>query len=126
MDSQSDKRRVTQIRWPDAKQGPYLISGQWRWLQGRWRMVGYSQTLAIEKDLRELQTEDSRALRLPAIRTLSAVELRRQLEDDGAELAGLPSPPPSSRQFRFSAIGSLLGSLLQYLHGKCGNAGDHY
>jgi hypothetical protein len=98
VDSQSDKRRVTQIRWPDAKQGPYLISGQWRRLQGRWQMVGYSQTLANEKDLRELQTEDSRTLRLPAIRTLSAVELRRQLEEDGAELAGLPSLPPSSRQ----------------------------
>ena len=98
MTSNSDRTRVTQIRWPDAIKGPYLISGQWRFLQGRWQMVGYSQTLANEEDLRELQTEDSRALRLPAIRTLSAVELRRQLEEDGEELVGLPSPPPSSRE----------------------------
>ena len=98
VNSKSDKTRVTQIRWPDAKQGPYLISGQWRWLQGRWQMVSYSQTFANEQDMRELQTEDSRALRLPAIRTHSAVELRRQLKHDGEELAGLPSPPPSSRR----------------------------
>ena len=98
MDDISRTIRTTQIRWPDAKQGPYLISGQWRWLQGRWQMVSYSQTFANEQDMRELRTEDSRALRLPAIRTLSAIELRGQLEEDGEELAGLPSPPPSSRQ----------------------------
>ena len=80
VNSKSNKTRVTQIRWPNAKQGPYLISGQWRFLQGRWQMVSYSQSFANEKDMRELQTEDARALRLPAIRTQSAVELRRQLE----------------------------------------------
>ena len=90
--------RTTEIRWPDKTTGPYLISAQWRWLQGRWQLVAYSQGFASEQNVRELQTEDARALRLPLIKARSALELARQLKAEGEELTGVPAPPPWSRQ----------------------------
>ena len=98
MDASSPTMRTTQIRYPDKRKGPFLIRGEWRWLQGQWMLVGYAQGFAEEADLRELQTEDARALRLPLIKARSALELARQLRAEGQELAGVPTPPPSSRE----------------------------
>jgi len=98
MDASSPTTRTTQIRYPDKGKGPFLISGEWRWLQGQWMLVGYAQGFAEEADLRELQTEDARALRLPLIKARSALELARQLRAEGQGLAGVPTPSPSSRE----------------------------
>ena len=87
MDTGSPTTRTTKIRYPDKRKGPFLISGEWRWLQEQWQLVGYSQGFADEADLRELQTEDARALRLPLIKARSALELARQLRAEGQ---GLP------------------------------------
>jgi len=98
MDASSPTPRTTKIRYPDKRRGPFLITGEWRWLQGQWMLVGYRQGFAEEADLRELQTEDARALRLPLIKARSALELARQLRAEGQALAGVPTPPPASRE----------------------------
>ena len=98
MDTGSPTTRTTKIRYPDKRKGPFLISGEWRFLAGRWQLVGYSQGFASEIDVRELQSEDARALRLPLIKARSALELLRQLRADGQDTSGVPAPPPSARQ----------------------------
>jgi hypothetical protein len=98
METSSPPPRTTTIRYPDKRKGPFLITGEWRWLQEQWQLVAYRQGFVSEAEVRELQTEDARALRLPVIKARSALELDRQLRAEGQDRSGVPTPPPSSRE----------------------------
>lgn len=91
-------QHASEIRWPDADSGPYLVRVGWRLLGERWECVELSCSYVDEA--RPLHTKDMRALRLPAILRQAAGELRRELAGQREELRATMQPTSSRAEYR--------------------------
>ena len=82
---------------PTTQGAPYLISGEWRWLEGRWSWSATHQASPKKRTCASCRPRSPRPAPAADQGALSLELPRQTSERRRKELAGVPAPPASSR-----------------------------